>query len=124
MGIGDRLRNLREEKDMKQIELAAALNVVPSTISNYENEVSAPEYEALVKLARYFNVSTDYLLGNSVTRMSWEDANTDIKIIGGKVASLKIIENIIHLDLQDRTTLINLINALLNQQKYQKSSNK
>lgn len=66
--IGDRLRELREEKGMKQEELAKVINVERQSISNYENDKSCPSLENLVRLADYFRVTTDYLLGRTKER--------------------------------------------------------
>lgn len=57
-----KLRQLRTKKGMTQQELASALNVSRSTIAGYEAESKQPSYEMIVKLSRYFKVSTDYLL--------------------------------------------------------------
>ena len=55
-----RLRDMREDADKTQAELAAVLNVGQTTYSRYENGVlDIP----LIALARYYQVSTDYLLG-------------------------------------------------------------
>lgn len=62
-GFGERLRRLRKNADITQAELADIVGVVPSAIGKYERlPHSFPSVEALVKLADYFNVSTDYLL--------------------------------------------------------------
>jgi transcriptional regulator with XRE-family HTH domain len=61
----ERLRSLRESKDLTQSALGEILNVSKQTISNYENGVSSPDQDSLSRLADYFNVSTDYLLGRT-----------------------------------------------------------
>jgi transcriptional regulator with XRE-family HTH domain len=58
-----RIRNLREDKDMTQTEIAKILNCSQRIYSNYERgEVDIPTV-ILIKLAKFHNVSTDYLLG-------------------------------------------------------------
>ena len=58
-----RIRDLREDKDKKQIELAKYLNVDQSTYSDYERgEVNIP-IEQLIKIADFYDVSLDYLVG-------------------------------------------------------------
>jgi len=59
------LRDLRTENNLKQSQLANVLFVGPQSISNWENNVSKPDYDMLIKIANYFQVSTDYLLGVS-----------------------------------------------------------
>ena len=58
-----RIKELREDSDTMQKELATYLNVKQSTYSQYENGHRQIPIEALVKLAEYYNTSTDYLLG-------------------------------------------------------------
>jgi transcriptional regulator with XRE-family HTH domain len=62
--LAERLRSLREEKNLTQKELAQVLSLSSkSTITNYEQNDREPDYETLIKIAKYFGVSTDYLLG-------------------------------------------------------------
>jgi transcriptional regulator with XRE-family HTH domain len=61
--IGLIIKQLRDEKNLKQNELAEALGLKVSAISNYENGVSSPSYTILLDFANYFGVETDYLLG-------------------------------------------------------------
>ena len=53
---------------MKQSELAKILNVGQSTISGWENGTFEPDQKTLCKIAEIFNVSIDYLVGNSDTK--------------------------------------------------------
>jgi len=61
--IYENIRNLREDNDKKQRELAAYLHVSQNTYSQYENGVLSLSPEMLIKLAEYYNTSVDYLLG-------------------------------------------------------------
>lgn len=61
--FGTRLKKLRKEKDLTQDELAGILGVTRSTISAYETDALYPSVDALIKIASYFNVSSDFLLG-------------------------------------------------------------
>lgn len=58
-----RLKELREQRGISQTELANFLGVVRSTICQYEKGNRMPDSNILGKLADYFNVSVDYLLG-------------------------------------------------------------
>ncbi|CBZ04383.1 XRE family transcriptional regulator [Clostridium botulinum] len=60
--FGDRLKELREEKEFTQEELGKFLNVSRQTISGYESGAIEPSISNLVKIANIFNVSLDYLL--------------------------------------------------------------
>lgn len=58
-----RLRDLREDHDLTQKEVAAVLGIDQRVYSNYETGKREIPVHHLVKLADYYNVSTDYLLG-------------------------------------------------------------
>jgi len=62
--LGRKLKELREQKRMSQAELANILDVAQQTVASWERDNSSPNYEILKKIAKYFYVSTDYLLGN------------------------------------------------------------
>lgn len=68
MDFKDRLKELRKEFKKDRYEIANFLNVSYSTIAKYESGVRSPDKETLDKLASYFNVSVDYLLGRSDIR--------------------------------------------------------
>lgn len=59
------LKNIREDNDVKQRTLAKHLGVSQNTYSQYENGVISISPEMLIKLADYFDVSVDYLLGRT-----------------------------------------------------------
>lgn len=63
--FGLRLRALRNEKKLIQDELGKLLNVSGKTIGTWERDSRQPNIEAINKLASIFDVTTDYLLGNS-----------------------------------------------------------
>lgn len=59
------IRNLREDKDLKQRQLAEVLSVSQNTYSQYETGLIALTADNLVKLADFYEVSVDYLLGRT-----------------------------------------------------------
>ena len=61
----ERLRQLRKEKGLSQIELAEALNVANTTVSIWERGLRKPEMDTLEKVRKYFDVSLAYLLGEN-----------------------------------------------------------
>ena len=63
--IGKRINTLLAEKERKQKELAAYLGVQDNTISYFVSGRRTPNTEQLVKIADFFNVSADYLLGRT-----------------------------------------------------------
>lgn len=60
-----RLKELRKERKISQLKLALDLNMNQNAISRYENMEREADYETLVKIADYFGVSVDYLLGRT-----------------------------------------------------------
>ena len=68
MTFGERLRMLREERKITQKALSSELNVSPRMISFYENDIHFPrDAKTLIRLAEYFHVSVDFLLGHTET---------------------------------------------------------
>ncbi len=64
----ERIRDLREDNDLKQKDLASYLSVDQSTYSDYENGRINVPVDMLIKIAEYYNVSLDYLVGRSNTK--------------------------------------------------------
>ena len=65
MTFGERLKLLRLEKDLTQIELGKQFNLGKTAISLYENNERFPDKETLDKMADFFGCSVDYLLGRT-----------------------------------------------------------
>ncbi len=65
-GFASRLKEIRKYHNLSQDDLAKYLEVRRTTIANYESGFSEPSIEIIKKIASYFNVSTDYLLGHSI----------------------------------------------------------
>ena len=63
-----RLKQLRKERKISQLQLAFDLNMNQNTISRYENLERQADYETLIRFADYFGVSIDYLLGRTENR--------------------------------------------------------
>lgn len=58
-----RIRDLREDKDLSQSQIASILNISQSTYSRYESGYLDVPSEVLISLSRFYNVSVDYILG-------------------------------------------------------------
>ena len=63
MLFGTRLRELRLEKNLTQKQLAEVFNVHHTSIRDWEIRGKQPSYETLCKLAKFFEVTADYILG-------------------------------------------------------------
>ena len=66
ISFGDRLKDLREEKQIGQVELAKEIGVSKGVISLWENQLREPGMTSLIKIANFFNVSIDYLVGREL----------------------------------------------------------
>lgn len=71
----ERLKTLRKEASLTQKQLADELETSQQIIGYWETGRQKPKYEALSKLAHFFNVSTDYLLGNSDIKESQSESS-------------------------------------------------
>ena len=60
--LGDRLRDLRESRNLKQTDVANALGISNKILSSYERNISMPTIDNLKNLCEYYNISADYLL--------------------------------------------------------------
>lgn len=72
--LGARIKKLREKEGLTQLEFAQKLNISNKTLSKYETNKSTPDYDTLTKIANYFKVSTDYLLGKDSENTKLDDA--------------------------------------------------
>jgi len=63
MTIGRRVKQLRKDMALSQKELSERLSIGHSTLSCYETDKRQIPYDTLIALAKYFDVTTDYLLG-------------------------------------------------------------
>lgn len=107
MGIGDRIRALRTNAGMTQIELANKLNISNSTLSQYESGARTPSDDMKLKIAALFQVSTDYLLSGSLTNVTDSKAKgVHIPVLGDVRAGypMEAVENIIDYEEIDEET--------------------
>ena len=72
----NRIKDLREDLNMRQSDLAQATGIDQRTISNYETGKTLPDAYALIKLADFFGVSIDYLL----CRTKWDISTSEKRI--------------------------------------------
>ena len=92
--IAGRLKELRKQNNITQEQLATALNIERSSIGKYEspNKPVTPPPDVLLRIAKYFGVSVDYLIGNSsasVSRMG-NSGNIRVPVLGDVAAGIPI----------------------------------
>ena len=78
----NRLKELRIKKNIKQQDLAKALNVTKQSISNWENGKRLPNIEILILLADFYNCSLDYLVGRELKEDNLKTINNLISDLG------------------------------------------
>lgn len=92
--LGDKIKDLRTSYSLNQVELAKNLHVSKQTISNWENNNIPPSVDTLIRIADYFNVTTDYLLERQYRRSIVADGLTDVQIAHIQ----NIINDILHIE--------------------------
>lgn len=81
--FGQRLKELRNKKDMNQEKVASLLGISRARYSHYENNHVEPDLELLRKFSDFFGVSTDYLLGRT------DDQESEVKVdVAGQTIKL------------------------------------
>ena len=84
----ERLKLLRQKKNVLQKDVAEAINVSRTTYVKYENGDSEPSHKILIKLAEYYNVSIDYLLNKTNSRSY--NKGIKIPVLGSVAAGIPI----------------------------------
>lgn len=106
--IGYRLKQLREEKGLKQSELGKELSMSASSIGMYETNRREPDDETKFKIAKYFDVSVAYLMGETDERIDLPA----IKQAMNDDAFIAFYEGYKDLDEDDRETARAIIDSL------------
>jgi len=75
MKFGNRIAQLRDERKLTQEELAQKLSINRAALSHYENNRREPDYETLQRIATYFRVSIDFLMGGIMDSSEISDPN-------------------------------------------------
>lgn len=83
---GDRIKKLREEQSVSQIDLAKALFISQSSISEYESGNQQPPISMLIQLADFFDVNIDYLLGRTDIKISINKLEQKLTTNSGSVS--------------------------------------
>jgi transcriptional regulator with XRE-family HTH domain len=86
--LGAKLKELLDERGMTQVELARHLHLGKSTVSQYISGTRTPDLAMLVRLARFFSVSVDYLLGLSDVRWPAVLKDPDVAVVVRRAGEL------------------------------------
>lgn len=90
--FGQRLARLRKQKGLTQEEIANRVNISPQAVSKWENDISSPDIDTIVKLSEILNVSLNELLGKEeTTPVVLEEENK--KDINKMLLKIKVLSN-------------------------------
>ena len=115
MEFSKTLKNLREVKDITQDELAKQLKVSRPTIAGYETKHRQPDFDKLLMLSEFFQVSVDYLLTGKESNSS---TTIDIPPISEKTLDRKVFASYKELSLPEKQELLNYLLLLQLKSKY------
>lgn len=90
--FGETLKDLRRSRNLTQKEFGAMVGLSKAVVSKYETGIGYPSFDVLVRIAQYFGVTTDYLLGivNSKTINVSELTDSQIAVIHQLIAEFKM----------------------------------
>ena len=104
--IGATLAQLRRERGLGQKQLAAILNLSVSALSSYENCVHAPDLMMLSRLAEFYDVTTDYLLGRTEYRCPPEILSRYVAL---DYTAQDIVNTVLSLDAGAQATVVDFV---------------
>lgn len=88
--LTDRLRELRESKDLYQKDIADSIGKEESTYSKYEQGTREPDIDTLIKIADFYNVTVDFLIGHEdKTKLSKDDLLEQVKYLESYLMKMK-----------------------------------
>lgn len=90
--ISQRLKQLRSENNLTQAQLASILGIAKTTLAAYEQGKSEPNIELLIKMANYFDISVDYLIGK--TNCMHEEYQPVSDILGIDEKTIEILQKL------------------------------
>lgn len=121
MIFDERLTELRKETPFNQKDFADKMGLEPSKYNKWENGKTVPDFETVIMLAKYFNVTVDYLVGNSDVR-KWENADISEKtgLSEQAIERIKTIDYSVRYDTQWKPHFIRLLNLIIEDDSFAK----
>ncbi|ADL12195.1 helix-turn-helix domain-containing protein [Acetohalobium arabaticum] len=127
MNFSQRLKQLRKEKGLTLEKLADEFDRSKTTFSNYENNHRKPDIDLTIELAEYFNVSIDYLLGNTEEKRTADEIKEVIsenqelfklwEIISDRKDLQLLLQQVKNFDSKSINNFINIINIIKKEQQ-------
>ncbi|MFZ1605088.1 MAG: helix-turn-helix transcriptional regulator [Enterococcus aquimarinus] len=84
MGIGDRIKNERKKRNISQQQLADYLNISRQAVSRWENNISLPDLNTLVLIAKYFDLKLEYFTEDIILERTEESKEELIEELKGE----------------------------------------
>jgi len=103
VSLGKKIKSLRQERNWSQDEFAYQAQIDGRQVSRYENDKVVPSIEVIIKIAKAFNISIDFLLLDNAQRRPLDTHHSKLAV---KVLSLE------HLSDDDEKSLLHLIDAI------------
>lgn len=97
-----RLKDIREDKDLNQEQMARILHVKRSTYSLWELGISVIPFDHLYDFASYFHLSIDYVIGLTNDRSEVDYPPFDLKLIGENLKEIRIENNMLQKDVANK----------------------
>ena len=117
MEFGKNISALRAERGIYQKELADYLKVSIGTISNYEQGIHNPDYETLCKLADFYGVSIDYLMGRTAIRTCIDELDRQLT---DNYTIADLLNTTLQLDTASARSLVEYVDMLKLRQMHNK----
>lgn len=96
----DKMKDIREEHDIRQKDIAKKLNVSQPNYARWESKAKIIPLEKLNELCNYFEINMDYIIGISKEKIKMQNNNVlDKKIIGKNIKKIRLDNNITQKDL-------------------------
>jgi transcriptional regulator with XRE-family HTH domain len=112
MALGNRIKQLRQQRGWSQAQLAKKLTVHQKQISGYERDIHSPSIELLARLAELFNVSLDYLAFDN------REEKNIIPIADREL--MQVVQQIDQLSAEDRATVKAVLNTFIVKNRFQR----
>lgn len=114
-----RLKELRAKENISLRNLSSALNISYSSLGKYERGEQQPSYETLIKIATYFNVTTDYLIGVTNSKNpKYRKISDDLNLSDDAITKLKNLSLVI--SKSNGVSLADMLNALIIHPQFEK----
>ncbi|MCI9122492.1 MAG: helix-turn-helix transcriptional regulator [Eubacterium sp.] len=107
--FGDRLRDLREGRDLKQRDVANDLFISNKVLSSYERNIAFPSLDMFKKICEYYNVSADYLLQTDIKKAEDEPAADTSRLVALTPGQARLLSYYERLDRENQDAVRGLM---------------